>query len=122
MNATKNVLVVEDEPLIAMMIENFLEMLDREVVGVADSVSEALRIIGEQPVDVAILDRSLVGGEKSDPVAEELARRGIPFIVASGGGISEEPPVFHNRPTLAKPFTLDGMEKVLDLIELQPTG
>lgn len=65
-------------------------------------------------MDVVILDRNLRGGENSAPVAEELARRGIPFIVASGGGIAEEPPVFRGRPALAKPFTLAAMEKALD--------
>ncbi len=116
MTATKNVLIVEDEPLIAMMVENFLEVLDREVAGIADTVATALALLDERPVDVVILDRNLRGGENSAPVAEELDRRGIPFVIASGGGIAEEPPIFRGRPALAKPFTLAAMEKVLDAI------
>jgi len=116
MTATKKVLIVEDEPLIAMMIENFLEALDHEVAGVADSVSSAIAIIAAGGVEVAILDRNLRAGETSVPIAEELERLGIPFIVASGGGIAEDPPVFRGRPVLPKPFTLSSMEKVLDAV------
>jgi len=116
MTATKKVLIVEDEPLIAMMIENFLEALDHEVAGVADSVKSAIDIIALGGVEVAILDRNLRAGETSVPIAEELERLGIPFIVASGGGIAEDPPVFCGRPVLPKPFTLSSMEKVLDAL------
>jgi len=116
MTATKKVLIVEDEPLIAMMIENFLEALDHEVAGVADSVKSAIDIIASGGVEVAILDRNLRAGETSVPIAEELERLGIPFIVASGGGIAEDPPVFRGRPVLPKPFTLSSMEKVLDAL------
>lgn len=116
MTATKNVLIVEDEPLIAMMIENFLEALDHQVAGVADTVRAAMEIVAAGGVDVAILDRNLRAGETSVPIAEELQRLGIPFVLASGGGIAEDPSVFRGRPVLAKPFTLSGMEKVLDAI------
>jgi len=116
MTATKKVLIVEDEPLIAMMIENFLEALDHEVAGVADTVRSAIEIVSAGGVDVAILDRNLRAGETSVPIAEELERRGIPFVVASGGGIAEDPPVYRGRPVLPKPFTLSSMEKVLDSI------
>jgi DNA-binding response OmpR family regulator len=113
MTATLNVLIVEDEPLIAMMIENFLEALDHQVAGIADTVSSALEIVSAGGVDVAILDRNLRAGETSVPIAEELERLGVPFILASGGGIAEDPAVFRGRPVLAKPFTLSGLEKVL---------
>lgn len=116
MTATKNVLIVEDEPLIAMMIENFLDALDHGVAGVADSVRSAFDIVAAGGVDVAILDRNLRGGETSVPIAEELERRGIPFVVASGGGIAEDPPVYRGRPVLPKPFTLSSMEKVLNAL------
>lgn len=116
MTATKNILIVEDEPLIAMMVENFLEVLDREVAGVADTVVSALHLLDTTPVDVVILDRNLRGGESSAAVAEELDRRGIPFVIASGGGMAEEPAVFRGRPALAKPFTLSAMEKALEAL------
>ena len=112
MAKTKNVLVVEDDTLIAMMLENFLECLDRTVVGTADSVAAALRVLDEQPVDVVILDMHLLGGERSDAVAEVLNERGIPFVVASGGGLGSGP-LFDGRPLLSKPYTLNGLERVL---------
>lgn len=116
MTAMKNVLIVEDEPLIAMMMENFLESIGREVAGVADSIASAMEILAAGGVDLAILDRNLRSGETSVPIAEELDRLGIPFVVASGGGIGEDPPAYRNKPTLPKPFTLATMEKVLNAL------
>jgi CheY-like chemotaxis protein len=113
MTEPSRILIVEDEPLIAMMLEDFLDVLDRQVVGTADTVAGALAHIGEAPVDAAILDVNLRGGEKSTPVAEALAARDIPFVFATGGteeGLDER---FRDRPRLLKPFTMDGVAKAL---------
>jgi len=110
------ILVVEDEPLISMMLEDFLEVLDRRVVGVADSVDTALAQLDGETIDAAILDVNLRGGEKSTPVAEALAARDIPFVFATGGteeGVDER---FRDRPRLLKPFTMDGVAKALDAL------
>ena len=64
-------------------------------------------------VEAAILDLNLRGGEKSTPVAEELASRGIPFVFATGGGDEGIDERFRDRPCLQKPFTMDGVEKAL---------
>jgi len=115
MTERTRILVVEDEPLIAMMLEDFLEVLDRQVAGTADSVATALaQIDGGAGIDAAILDVNLRGGEKSTRVAEALAARDIPFVFATGGteeGVDER---FRDRPRLAKPFTMDGVAKALD--------
>ena len=68
--------IVEDEPLIAMMLEDFLEVLDRRVAGTADSVATALAQVEKGGVEAAILDLNLRGGEKSTPIAEALAANG----------------------------------------------
>ena len=110
------ILIVEDQPMISMMMANILEVLDRDVAGTAETVSEALDLIESTAVDGAILDLNLAEGETSEPVALELDRRGIPFILASGGGIEAEAEIFHGRPKLLKPFTLSDMENVLDML------
>lgn len=116
MKASKNVLIVEDEPLIAMMLEGFLEMMDHQVAGTADSVSAALGLLDGISPDAVILDLNLAGGEPSTAVAEELDRRGIPFVIASGGDVSNGDGVFRDRPRLYKPFTIDRMSRALDAL------
>ena len=116
MTSRTNVLIVEDEPLIAMMLEDFLDVLDKRAAGTADSVAEALVLVEKGGIDVAILDVNLRGGEKSTPVAEALAARDIPFVFATGGGDDGLAPQFRDRPRLQKPFTMDGVAKVLDAV------
>ena len=116
MTASKRVLIVEDEPLIAMMLEDFLEVLDRRVAGVAETVAAALAVVEAGGVDAAILDVNLRGGERSTAVAEALAMRGIPFVFATGGSGDSLDPRFQDRPTLMKPFTMDGVAQVLDAL------
>ncbi|GAA0731529.1 response regulator [Sphingomonas japonica] len=111
MSSLRRILLVEDEPLIAMMLEDFLDALDREVAGTADCVAAALAAIEQGGIDAAILDVNLRGGEKSWPVADALAAAGIPFVVATGGDTLAD--AHRDRPVLAKPFTMDGVEKAL---------
>ncbi|WP_174284695.1 response regulator [Sphingomonas bacterium] len=116
MTSPKRILVVEDEPLIAMMLEDFLEILDKDVAGTADSVASALALIQTGNVDAAILDVNLRGGEKSAPVADALAARGIPFVFATGGSADSELGLHSDRPRLQKPFTMDGVAQALDAL------
>jgi DNA-binding response OmpR family regulator len=110
------VLIVEDEPLIAMMLEDFLEVLDHSCAGTADSVTEALALIASNPPEAAILDVNLRGGEKSWPIADALAAANVPFVFATGGGSDGLPEEHRGRPQLAKPFTMDGVKKALDAL------
>lgn len=107
------VLLVEDEPLIAMMLEDFLDALGYACAGAVDGVAPALKLIEAGGVDCAILDVNLRGGEKSWPVATALAERNIPFVFATGGSDDTIAEAFRSRPLLAKPFTIDGVEKAL---------
>ena len=112
MTATR-ILIVEDEPLIAMMLEDFIEMVGKAVAGTADNVASALAVIGEGIVDAAILDLNLRGGEKSTPVAAALSERGIPFVFATGGSDDSVDPAYRDRPCLQKPFTMESVERVI---------
>lgn len=79
------VLLVEDEPLIALMIEDMLADLGLEVARAAATLAQAMRAAEEADVDLALLDINLKG-EQSFPAAEILRRRGIPFLFVTGYG------------------------------------
>jgi CheY-like chemotaxis protein len=109
-----SILIVEDEPLIAMMLEDFLDSLGHRIVGTADSVADAMRHVEQGDFDVAIIDVHLRGGEMAWPLADALNARGLPFVVATGGNI-EPPPARHAKaPLLAKPYTIDAIEPALN--------
>jgi DNA-binding response OmpR family regulator len=111
MTTISRVLVVEDEPLIAMMLEDFLDALGCEVVGVADTVASGLALIRTGGFDAAILDLNLVDGESSDPIAVRLREMGIPFAVSSGdAGATVR---FGDRPRLVKPYTISDLERIM---------
>ena len=113
MTAMNRILIVEDEPLIAMMLEDFLDILGRQVAGVADSVSTALPLVAAGGIDAAIVDVNLTNGEKCWPIADALAEAGIPFMVATGGGDDMIAEGHKHRPVLPKPFTMDAIEQAL---------
>ena len=113
MPGTKAILIVEDEPLIAMMLEDFLETLGHAVAASCDNVADALGHVESASFDVAILDVRLKDGEQIWPVADALADAGKPFILATGGHV-EPPPARHaGAPVLAKPYTIDAIEPAL---------
>lgn len=112
MTVPLSVLVIEDEPLIAMMIEDFIEMLGHRLAGSCDGVAEALIKVEEGGFDVAILDVNLRDGA-CWPVADALRQRDIPFVLASGGHVEPPPTAHADALQLAKPFTLDGIKDVL---------
>ena len=120
MTSPVRILLVEDEPLIAMMLEDFLDVLDRQVAGSADNVASALALVAAGGFDAAILDVNLRGGEKSWPIADALAARGTPFLLATGGSDDMVAPQHKDRPVLQKPFTMDGVQKALDALGWSP--
>jgi CheY-like chemotaxis protein len=110
----RSILIVEDEPLIAMMLEDFLESLGHEVVGTCDTLDGALARVAEGGFDVAILDVQLKGGEPAWPVADRLAAAGTPFVLATGGHVAPPPGPYADAPLLAKPYTIDAIEPALE--------
>ncbi|WP_380877654.1 response regulator [Sphingomonas sp. DBB INV C78] len=107
------ILVVEDEPLIAMVLEDYIESLGHELAGTADSVDTALALISDGAFDVAILDVHLRGGEPSWPVADALVAAEKPFLLATGGHVEPPPPQHDGAPVLTKPFTMEGLRSGL---------
>jgi CheY-like chemotaxis protein len=77
------ILVLDDEPLISLMLQDWLVKLGCETVGPASSMTDALNLISHGALDAAILDLSLSDGD-SYPVAAALRDRHIPFAFATG--------------------------------------
>jgi CheY-like chemotaxis protein len=106
------ILIVEDEPLIAMMLEEWMIDLGHIAVGPAASVSSALALIGLEKCDAAILDFNL-RGETSESIASELSNQNIPYAFASGDSGLERNPNFQNKPMLPKPYLFETVSKIL---------
>jgi CheY-like chemotaxis protein len=111
-NTICRVLFVEDEPLVAMMIEDMLIDLGVEVVGPASRVDQALALAREADMEAAVLDIN-VGGQSTYEVADLLRQRGVPVIFATGYGSSALPERFRGTPTLHKPFERSRFEEVM---------
>lgn len=109
----RNILIVEDEPLIAMMLEDFLGELGHTIIGTAESVADALAMVELGGFDVAIIDVHLKG-DHVWPVADQLIERGIPFILATGGHIEPPPERHASAAVLAKPYTIDAIEPAIE--------
>lgn len=108
-----NILIVEDEPLIAMMLEDFLLSLGHEVSETCDSVRAALDAVEKGKCDLAILDVNLKG-ENVWPVATRLRELGVPFVLSSGGHVDPPPAEFSDVPMIEKPYTIDRVIPVLN--------
>ena len=113
MSVPRTILVVEDEPLIAMMLEDFLESLGHDVVATCESVEEAIAQVDAGGFDLAIIDVQLKDGRHVWPVADRLAEEGKPFIIATGGHVEPPPEQHADAPVLTKPYTIDAIEPAL---------
>ena len=108
----KRILVVEDELMIRMLLEDMLAELGYTIAAQASRIDEALEAAKTADFDVAILDVNL-NGQPILPVADALVARGTPFVFATGYGERGLPEPYRDRPTLKKPFQLDGLKLML---------
>ncbi len=113
MGKQHNILIVEDEPLIAMMLEDFLESLGHSIAATCDSVDTAMAEVEKGGFDVAILDVNLKG-QNVWPVATRLREQGVPFVIASGGHVDPPPAEFAAVPLIEKPYTVDRVTPAID--------
>ncbi len=116
-----DVLVVEDDPIIAMDLEDTILGLGANAVRTAGSVARALQFIEERAPEFALLDVGLVG-EKSFVVAERLETLGIPFAFVTGYSTVELPAVLEGKPRLPKPCRTDELEAILRSAVSRCTG
>src|SRR5674476_863310 len=99
----RRVFVVEDEMLVAWLLEDMLAEIGCAVVGPAGSVNQALAMIGAEAIDVAVLDVNL-NGQLSYPIADALTARGVPFVFVTGYDKDRMLDGYRSFPVLQKPF------------------
>lgn len=108
----KRVLVVDDEPLIAMDIVESLEENGCEIVGPATTLQRALSLVEKEKIDAALLDANL-GGDSVDVLAEALVQRKIPFAFVSGYGREGLPEAYQQVALIKKPFQ---RQRLIDVV------
>jgi CheY-like chemotaxis protein len=110
-----DVLIVEDDPIIALDFEDTLLGFGVKTVRTAPSVVRALALIEQRPPEFALLDVGLIR-EKSFAVAERLQALKIPFVFVTGYGKDARlPAAFVNQPRLPKPYSTDALRALLRL-------
>jgi DNA-binding response OmpR family regulator len=112
------VLLVEDEYLVASLIEEILEIAGCIVTGPIPRLAQAVDAADREACDAAVLDVNLAG-ERIYPVADILSRRNIPFVFVTGYGVL--PGEYANRPRLCKPFKMaDLIDTLSDIVKTAP--
>jgi CheY-like chemotaxis protein len=106
--------VVEDEALVAMMLEDMLLDMGCQVVDIAGSVRDALNRLTNafSKADGAVLDVN-IGGEMVFPVADALAEQGLPFVFVTGYGRNGIGDRYPGASVLAKPYSAKSLTHVL---------
>ena len=110
--AGRSIFIVEDESVIAMLIEDLLGELGCKVAGVASRLDEAIEKVSALSFDAAIVDINL-NGHESYPLAEVLQKNRRPFVFATGYGTATLPKALHDVPVISKPFGRHDLEKAL---------
>lgn len=116
----RNILLVEDEMMVAMLLETVLENEGCTVIS-AGYLEQATLLAMEKAIDAAVLDVNL-HGKRSYPVADALAARGIPFVFATGYGDVDLTTQYPERPVLAKPYRPDELIKTLSSLIAAASG
>ena len=109
----RRILVVEDEALVAMLLETMLEDMGFSPVGPVGDIDTALEMLSDDGrLDGALLDVNVAGREVF-PVAAALKARGVPFVFSTGYGEGGLPEDWRGHPTIQKPFTEDAVRDAL---------
>jgi DNA-binding response OmpR family regulator len=114
------VLVVEDEYLVAILIEEILEAAGCIVMGPIPRLREALDAVAHDDYDAAVLDVNLAG-ERINPVADALSERNVPFLFVTGYGANTLPGEYAHRPHICKPFRMAELIGALSSVVNSPT-
>ena len=113
----RRILIVEDEIMIALLLQDILQEFGYVVAGIATRSEEALRLIEASAgtLDAATLDVNL-GGITSHDIAAMLDARGIPFIITTGYADAPHLVGFGDRPTVHKPYDTHDVGRALGLL------
>jgi CheY-like chemotaxis protein len=114
------ILIVEDEPLIAMMLSDWLEELGHEPIGPAFTVDDAIARIGQDAIDAAIVDINL-RGRRSEAVAAALVERSLPFAFATGDHADSVGDEYKDRPLVSKPYDFAAVANAVEAL-IAPRG
>lgn len=97
------ILIVDDELLIAQLLETTLRLAGHDVVGIVGSIKRALEAVQTAEFDAAIVDVNL-NGVFSSEIVEALRKKGAKFIIATGYAAEQLPFSTGSEPILGKPF------------------
>jgi DNA-binding response OmpR family regulator len=108
-------LVLEDEPMISMLLEDYISDMGHEMAWQAETIDGALRLIEmHSNIDAAILDMN-IRGELSDPVAEALKALRIPFCFMTGYGAGATT-AFRDALVIGKPFDIFSVQQAVNML------
>jgi CheY-like chemotaxis protein len=99
----RRILIVEDEALVAMLIEDIVLDLGHEVAAIAGRLEDGLEKARALDLGCAVLDLNL-NGERTYPIAAALRARGVPFLFVTGYGAAGLEPGWEDEIVLQKPF------------------
>lgn len=108
----RSILIVEDEMIVAMLIEQLVRELGVGDVYLCIDAATALGIVASKQIDLAVLDMKVRDGT-TIAVADVLADKGIPFIFSSGSDVGALPARHVDRPMVSKPFLDDDLKLVI---------
>jgi DNA-binding LytR/AlgR family response regulator len=114
-----NILIVEDEFLVAMHLTRIIEELGGRVVGPVSTLSAGTELMQKSAVDGAVLDINL-GKESSASLAEELLVRGIPLVLTTGYSEDMLPHALAQVPRISKPYTKKGFQQIAAACFVRP--
>jgi CheY-like chemotaxis protein len=113
--AGTRVLIVEDEGMVAILLEDMLEDLGCVIAASVATVARAEEAVRSIPVDVALLDVNLAG-ESTVDFARALSRHPMPIVFSTGYGRNGVPADLRDRPVLAKPFKPEDLRQAIECV------
>jgi DNA-binding response OmpR family regulator len=113
--AIRRILIVEDEPLVAFDNEYSLREAGYEVVATVDSLAEAVRVLGEEEVDLVLTDVALNGDGDGMDVARAAAARKVPVLFVTGNCPVEAQTL--GIGCLAKPYSDKILKSALEALD-----
>ena len=113
-DAASTILIAEDEPMVAMLLEDLLVDCGYRVL-LGETLAKATELAADESIDAAILDVSL-GRHDSFPLADALRQRSVPFLFASGHGRDGLPERFSGSPVLQKPYDMKALQDALEAL------
>ena len=109
-----NILIVEDEALIAMLVEDSVNTAGHTVVGVADTVADAIEMVEKSPPELVLCDIKLLNGDSGLDVAAFLSERHIPCLFVSGNCPNPDDGRGLALGCMLKPFRPARLEEAID--------